>query len=217
MDQERDRRPGGVGKALLGALLVLVLAAELGAAGLLVWYLRLPKETEAITVPVTPLQPRKKLRRSLRRRRTPSRTRPNRSCSRPARRCWSGPTAWPRAITTPKRWPLLDQADSLRNPQTEALRQEIAQKQAELVPYEGDQFYHIFFHSLIVDTDRAFDGDYDSAGYDLYMTTVSEFKAMLPKLQAAGLILYDITDLVEFRDGKAYAGRFCCRRGKSRW
>ena len=57
MDQERNRRPGGVGKALLGALLVLVLAAELGAAGLLVWYLRLPKETEAITVPVTPLQP----------------------------------------------------------------------------------------------------------------------------------------------------------------
>lgn len=98
---------------------------------------------------------------------------------------------------------LLDQAGDLRSAQTDALRREIAQKQAELVPYEGDQFYHVFFHSLIVDTDRAFDGDYDSAGYDLYMTTVSEFQAMLPKLQAAGFILYDITDLVEFRDGEA--------------
>lgn len=98
---------------------------------------------------------------------------------------------------------LLDQAGDLRSAQTDALRREIAQKQAELVPYEGDQFYHVFFHSLIVDTDRAFDGDYDSAGYDLYITTVSEFQAMLPKLQAAGFILYDITDLVEFRDGEA--------------
>ena len=98
---------------------------------------------------------------------------------------------------------LLDQAASLKNWQTDALRREIVKRQSELVSYDGTQFYHVFFHSLILDTDRAFDGDYDSAGYDLYMTTVSEFKAMLPKLQAAGFILYDITDLVEFRDGQA--------------
>jgi hypothetical protein len=35
------------------------------------------------------------------------------------------------------------------------------------------------------------------------MTTVSEFKAMLPLLQEAGFILYDITDMVEQVDGKA--------------
>lgn len=109
---------------------------------------------------------------------------------------------------------LLDQAGDLRSAQTDALRREIAQKQAELVPYEGDQFYHVFFHSLIVDTDRAFDGDYDSAGYDLYMTTVSEFQAMLPKLQAAGFILYDITDLVEFRDGEAVRREILLPPGK---
>lgn len=109
---------------------------------------------------------------------------------------------------------LLDQAGALRSAQTDALRREIAQKQAELVPYEGDQFYHVFFHSLIVDTDRAFDGDYDSTGYDLYMTTVSEFQAMLPKLQAAGFILYDITDLVEFRDGEAVRREILLPPGK---
>jgi hypothetical protein len=37
---------------------------------------------------------------------------------------------------------------------------------------------HIFFHSLIVDTSRAFDGDGDSKGYNLYMTTVDEFNKM---------------------------------------
>lgn len=214
MDQERNRRPGGVGKALLGALLVLVLAAELGAAGLLVWYLRLPKETEAITVPVTPLQPAEEA--------VPEPAPTPEPAPDPAQQelLQARQALLERAYSLAQGYyytealALLDQADSLRNPQTEALRQEIAQKQAELVPYEGDQFYHIFFHSLIVDTDRAFDGDYDSAGYDLYMTTVSEFKAMLPKLQAAGFILYDITDLVEFRDGKAVRREILLPPGK---
>ena len=203
MDQERDRRPGGVGKALLGALLVLVLAAELGAAGLLVWYLRLPKETEAITVPVTPLQPAEETAPEPAPTPDPEPDPAQQELLQARQALLERAYRLAQGYYYTEALALLDQADSLRNPQTEALRQEIAQKQAELVPYEGDQFYHVFFHSLIVDTDRAFDGDYDSAGYDLYMTTVSEFKAMLPKLQAAGFILYDITDLVEFRDGQA--------------
>lgn len=98
---------------------------------------------------------------------------------------------------------LLDGAPSLQNEETDALRQEITDLQAQLVPYTDEQFYHIFFHSLIVDTTRAFDGDYDALGYDLYMTTVSEFEAMLPLLQEKGFILCDIHDLVEFQDGVA--------------
>lgn len=98
---------------------------------------------------------------------------------------------------------LLDQNPSLHNDETEALRQEILDLQAQLVPYTDEQFYHIFFHSLIVDTTKAFDGDYDAVGYDLYMTTVSEFTAMLPRLQENGYILCSIHDLVEFQDGVA--------------
>ena len=214
MDQERDRRPGGVGKALLGALLVLVLAAELGAAGLLVWYLRLPKETEAITVPVTPLQPAEETAPEPAPTPDPEPDPAQQELLQARQALLERAYSLAQGYYYTEALALLDQADSLRNPQTEALRQEIAQKQAELVPYEGDQFYHIFFHSLIVDTDRAFDGDYDSAGYDLYMTTVSEFKAMLPKLQAAGFILYDITNLVEFRDGKAVRREILLPPGK---
>ena len=214
MDQDRNRRPGGVGKALLGALLVLVLAAELGAAGLLVWYLRLPKETEAITVPVTPLQPTEETAPEPAPTPDPEPDPAQQELLQARQALLERAYSLAQGYYYTEALALLDQADSLRNPQTEALRQEIAQKQAELVPYEGDQFYHIFFHSLIVDTDRAFDGDYDSAGYDLYMTTVSEFKAMLPKLQAAGFILYDITDLVEFRDGKAVRREILLPPGK---
>ena len=65
-----------------------------------------------------------------------------------------------------------------------------------------------------MDTDKAFDGDYDAPGYDLYMTTVSEFTAMLPKLQETGFVLVDIHDLVEFQDGVAVRKELLLPPGK---
>ncbi len=60
---------------------------------------------------------------------------------------------------------------------------------------------HIFFHSLIVDCDRAFDGDEDSGGYNMYMTTVEEFKEILQQMYDRGYVLispydlaYEVTD-----------------------
>ncbi len=63
-----------------------------------------------------------------------------------------------------------------------------------LVPYE-DAVRHVFFHSLIVDTSLAFDGDYMENGYNYWMTTVDEFKAMLTELYANDYILIDIHEL----------------------
>lgn len=55
---------------------------------------------------------------------------------------------------------------------------------------------HIFFHSLIADTSKAFDGDYDSNGYDYYMTTISEFKEMMRQMYENGYVLVSIHDVV---------------------
>lgn len=63
-----------------------------------------------------------------------------------------------------------------------------------LVPYK-DTIRHIFFHSLIVDTSLAFDGDYMENGYNYWMTTVDEFKAMLVELYANDFVLIDIHDI----------------------
>ena len=63
-----------------------------------------------------------------------------------------------------------------------------------LVPYT-EPVRHVFFHSLIVDTSLAFDGDYMENGYNYWMTTVDEFKAMLVELYANGYILIDIHEL----------------------
>lgn len=64
-----------------------------------------------------------------------------------------------------------------------------------------DNVTHIFFHSLIVDPARAFDGEYTADGYNLYMTTVDEFNAILEQMYQRGFVLvtpyqvaYEVTD-----------------------
>ncbi|WP_343209002.1 polysaccharide deacetylase [Anaerolentibacter hominis] len=72
-----------------------------------------------------------------------------------------------------------------------------------LVPYEGD-VSHVFFHSLIADTSKAFDGDSMENGYNYWMTTVSEFNKMMEQMYKRGYVLVDIHDVagpVE-QDGK---------------
>lgn len=67
---------------------------------------------------------------------------------------------------------------------------------SQLVVYDKPQTVtHIFFHSLIVDTERAFDGDEDEDGYNMYMTTVDEFIAILEEMYARGYILISPYDL----------------------
>lgn len=74
-----------------------------------------------------------------------------------------------------------------------AMAEKVAEYQAldeKLVPYARmDQITHIFFHSLIVDPSRAFDGEYTDDGYNLYMTTVDEFKTMLQQMYDRGYVL----------------------------
>jgi hypothetical protein len=65
---------------------------------------------------------------------------------------------------------------------------------ANPVLYEGP-IYHIFFHSLIVYPELCFTGDSMSDGYNKWMTTVSEFKAMLDELYDRGYVLIDLVSL----------------------
>jgi len=76
---------------------------------------------------------------------------------------------------------------------------------AELVPYaDMPGITHVFFHSLIVDNSRAFDGDSDQDGYNMYMTTISEFEAMLNIMYEKGYVLvspYDVAHEVTDEEG----------------
>ncbi len=64
---------------------------------------------------------------------------------------------------------------------------------------------HVFFHSLIADNSRAFDGQYTEDGYNQYMTTISEFEKILEEMYARGYVLvkiHDIAQLVTDENGK---------------
>lgn len=71
--------------------------------------------------------------------------------------------------------------------------------------HDNTQISHLFVHSLIVDTSRAF-GPRSSQpkGYNQYMTTVSEFNKMIESMYAKGYVLvsmHDIAKVVTESDG----------------
>lgn len=74
-------------------------------------------------------------------------------------------------------------------------------KKAELDAFGAyaspDEISHVFFHSLVADTAKAFDGDYNSNGYNYYMTTISEFKEMMQQMYDAGYVLVSIHDVAK--------------------
>lgn len=79
-----------------------------------------------------------------------------------------------------------------------AVREAIASYEAAretLVKADITQVTHVFFHSLIVDNSKAFDGDADTTGYNQVMTTVSEFKKILQTMYDKGYVLVRLHDM----------------------
>lgn len=78
-------------------------------------------------------------------------------------------------------------------------------KESCVVWEDNSKISHIFFHSLIVDTDKAFGaGSSQPIGYNRYMTTIDEFNKMLEEMYARGYVLVrvqDIAKMVEQPDG----------------
>ena len=79
---------------------------------------------------------------------------------------------------------------------------EYRQADSQLVSYpKMNEITHVFFHTLVVDEARCFDGDYREKGYNLYMTTVDEFNQILESMYERGYVLvspydvaYEVTD-----------------------
>lgn len=66
--------------------------------------------------------------------------------------------------------------------------------QVELFPYDG-VVEHIFFHPLVAYPELAFDGDYQSDGFDDWMVTVDEYIKILESLYEKDYILVDINSV----------------------
>ncbi len=64
-------------------------------------------------------------------------------------------------------------------------------------PYPIDQVTHVFFHSLVWDDAKAFDGDEYEAGYNQVMTTASEFDSILNQMYNRGFVMVSLHDMVD--------------------
>ena len=69
------------------------------------------------------------------------------------------------------------------------------QAKETLVPYDLNKITHIFFHTLIMDEDKAFDGDSDERGYNQVMTTADEFLKILQSMYDKGFVLVRLHDI----------------------
>jgi hypothetical protein len=96
------------------------------------------------------------------------------------------------------------------------LREEIAGQKSHAVRWkDNSKISHLFFHSLIVDPQRAFDGGPSSAGYADYMVTVREFKAMLSSIYDKGYVLVNPHDIAaKNEDGVMEYTRIRLPKGK---
>lgn len=76
---------------------------------------------------------------------------------------------------------------------------EYRDKKAECVSYPLEKVTHIFFHTLVKDTDKCFDGDYKSGDYNQVMTTIDEFKKIMESMYEKGYVLVSLRDMAEMQ------------------
>lgn len=96
----------------------------------------------------------------------------------------------------------IETLDSIENaandPDVQAKRTEYEQTKASCVPINPNEVTHIFYHSLVVDPDKGFEGsDSLAAGFNQWMTTVDEFNRVTQEMYNRGYVMIHLRDLVE--------------------
>lgn len=84
-----------------------------------------------------------------------------------------------------------------RNTQMQEAAAQYQQTRDACVSWSPEQVTHIFYHSLIVDPSKAFDGDYKEAGYNQMMTTLSEFNKITQIMYDKGYVMMNLYDLAK--------------------
>ena len=69
------------------------------------------------------------------------------------------------------------------------------QEKESCVSWSPEQVTHVFYHSLIVDTSKAFDGDYKVDSYNQVMTTVEEFNKITQSMYEKGYVMVNLYDM----------------------
>lgn len=83
------------------------------------------------------------------------------------------------------------------------------------VSWPLEEVTHVFYHTLIRDTAKAFDGDYKSADYNQVMTTIDEFNQITQTMYEKGYVMVSIYDMATVNeDGSISRGEILLPPGK---
>lgn len=66
--------------------------------------------------------------------------------------------------------------------------------------YPLDQVTHVFFHTMIRDDSKAFDGDDKEGGYNQVMTTISEFNSIIQQMYDRGYVMVSLHDMCQVNE-----------------
>ena len=77
---------------------------------------------------------------------------------------------------------------------------EFEEEKAKLVPVDMNDITHIFFHILIVDTDRALKDTHQGRQYNSVMTTIPEFKEVIREMYDRGYVMVHMHDIAEMQE-----------------
>lgn len=111
---------------------------------------------------------------------------------------------------------LLQGSDTYQNSQKFQHAVKVYQKKKDsCVSWPLDQVTHVFYHTLIKDTSKAFDGDYKSGDYDQVMTTIDEFNQITQSMYDKGYVMVSIYDMATAdENGNMNAGEILLPPGK---
>ena len=90
---------------------------------------------------------------------------------------------------------LKSQSDYDSNTDMQDAVSEYENTKATCAEYPLEQITHVFFHTLIKDTSKAFDGESDSDGYNQYMTTIDEFNKIIQSMYDKGYVMVSPHDM----------------------
>ncbi len=92
---------------------------------------------------------------------------------------------------------------------------EFEEAKASCVSWPIEEVTHVFYHSLIADTSKAFDGDYKEADYNQVMTTIDEFNKITQIMYDKGYVMVSIYDMASVNeDGTMSTGEILLPPGK---
>lgn len=97
----------------------------------------------------------------------------------------------------------------------QAAVQEFEETKATCKAWPIEEVTHVFYHTLIVDPARAFDGDYKADGYNQVMTTIDEFNKITQSMYDKGYVMVSIYDMATVNeDGTMKEGEILLPPGK---